>query len=77
MCLLLQVAAVYHGVLDEAMMQVLRAQQKTVIPWTVDKQEDMARMLEQGVDGIVTNAPRLARATLQAALQQCPDTPPS
>lgn len=66
----------YYGVLDEAMMRVLRAQQKTVVPWTVDQRDDMARMLGLGVDGLVTNTPRLLRATLQAALQQCAATKP-
>lgn len=66
----------YHGVLDEDMMQVLRAQHKTVVPWTVDQRDDMARMLGLGVDGLVTNSPRLLRAMLQAALQQCVVTRP-
>lgn len=50
----------YHRLLDEAMMRVLP-----------DQPADMARMLGLGVDGLVTNSPRLLRATLQAALQQC------
>jgi glycerophosphoryl diester phosphodiesterase len=67
----LQVAAVYHGVLDAALMEVLRGQQKTVIPWTVDDHADITRMLELGVDGLVTNAPGLLRTALQAAMLQC------
>lgn len=64
-------AAVYHGVLDTGMMEALQGQQKTVVTWTVDEHDDMKRMLGLGVDGLVTNAPRLLQSTLEAALLQC------
>jgi glycerophosphoryl diester phosphodiesterase len=69
--ILLQVAAVYHGMLDKSLMQVLKAQQKTVVAWTVDEVGTMTHMLDQAVDGIVTNAPALLRTTIEAALLQC------
>lgn len=69
--LLLQVAAVYHGMLDEALMKVLHGQEKKVLVWTVDSAADMAQMLHFGVDGIVTNAPGLLQATLQGILMEC------
>lgn len=67
----LQIAAVYHGMLDEALMKVLHGQGKKVMTWTVDTAEDMVRVLKLGVDGIVTNAPGLLHDTLQALLMEC------
>ncbi|MCW3467863.1 glycerophosphodiester phosphodiesterase family protein [Chitinophaga nivalis] len=33
-----------------------------VLPWTVDEEADLKRMLSYGVDGIITNSPdRLIR----------------
>jgi glycerophosphoryl diester phosphodiesterase len=65
---------VYHGVLDAALMKVLRGQQKMVISWTVDDHADIRRMMELGVDGMVTNVPGLLRTALQAAMLQCTAT---
>ena len=36
-----------------------------VIPWTVNAPEDMERMLEYGVDGMISDRPDLLRALLQ------------
>lgn len=66
-----QVAAVYHGMLDQQLMQVLRAQQKFVVAWTVDEPGAIAHMLDLAVDGVVTNAPALLKTKIEAALLQC------
>jgi glycerophosphoryl diester phosphodiesterase len=42
------------------------AQGLRVIPWTVDREEDMARLIDLGVDGLITDRPDLARALLAA-----------
>jgi glycerophosphoryl diester phosphodiesterase len=37
-----------------------------VIPWTVNAPEDMARLIELGVDGLITDRPDLARPVMAA-----------
>ncbi len=38
-----------------------------VLPWTVNRPEDMARLISWGVDGLVTDRPDLARAVMAGA----------
>lgn len=66
-----QVAGVFHGMLDKPLAQLLQAQQEKVMVWTVDAPDDADRMLALGVDGIVTNAPALVAATLESTLLAC------
>jgi len=40
-----------------------------VVPWTVNRPEDMARLIGWGVDGLVTDRPDLARAVIAARPQ--------
>ena len=42
-----------------------------VVPWTVNRQEDMADLIGLGVDGLCTDRPDLARPVL-AAFGQTP-----
>jgi glycerophosphoryl diester phosphodiesterase len=35
-----------------------------VLAWTVDEPADLARVVEAGVDGVITNDPRIFLATL-------------
>jgi glycerophosphoryl diester phosphodiesterase len=43
-----------------------KAHKRKVIPWTVNQPEDMRRLVEWGVDGLITDVPGLARTTLEA-----------
>lgn len=70
-CCVRQVAAVYHGMLDEQLMQLLHRDQKTVVAWTVDEEDEMVRLLGLGVDGILTNAPARLKAVIQTAMSMC------
>lgn len=59
-----QMPEVHEGrrVLTPRMLAELRARNVAVHVWTIDETEDMRRLLEWGVDGIVTDRPdRLAR----------------
>lgn len=47
---------------DEARLAAAHAAGLEVIPWTVNDPETMRRLLEQGVDGIITDRPDLAPA---------------
>ena len=35
-----------------------------VIPWTVNEKKDMKKMIEMGVDGIITDRPKLLKEVL-------------
>jgi glycerophosphoryl diester phosphodiesterase len=46
---------------DEALIAAARERCLTVIPYTVDEPADMDRLLDLGVDGIITNRPDVLR----------------
>ena len=48
----------------------------TVIPWTVNDQADMARLIEMGVDGLITDRPDLAREAMARAGLRLPPARP-
>jgi len=54
----------HHSLLDAERVQALHSRGLIVYAWTVDKSETMRRLLEAGVDGIISN-----RADLLAARQ--------
>lgn len=59
-----QIPEIHNGrrVMDPRMVQELQARNVAVHVWTIDEEADLRRLLEWGVDGIVTNRPdRLAR----------------
>lgn len=39
----------------------------TVVPWTINSEEDMQRMLDIGVDGMITDMPWIMRPVLEKA----------
>lgn len=51
---------------DSASIASARAHGIKVIPWTVNRREDMARMIELGVDGLISDRPDLAIAELKS-----------
>ena len=55
----LQVPTLYQGVevLDEQFVEVAHAQGLAVHVWTINDPGDMARVLDLGVDGIITDTP--------------------
>lgn len=50
---------------DAAMVAQAHAAGLTVIPWTVDQKADLTRLIDLGVDGIITNHPDVLRKILQ------------
>ncbi len=42
-----------------------------VIPWTVNKPKAIARMIDWGVDGLITDYPDRARQILQQTTGRC------
>jgi glycerophosphoryl diester phosphodiesterase len=51
--------------LDAARLAEARALGLRVIPWTVNEKADIVRMLELGVDGIISDRPDLVRAQMK------------
>jgi glycerophosphoryl diester phosphodiesterase len=51
---------------DAAAVMDARAQGLRVIPWTVNRPEDIEQMAALGVDGLITDRPDIARALLSA-----------
>jgi glycerophosphoryl diester phosphodiesterase len=55
----------YYGDLDAATVKEAQALGLKVLAWTVNDPAQMARMLEMGVDGLITDRPDLARTLLE------------
>lgn len=49
---------------DSALVDFVNEKEMKLIPWTVNEEEDMKRLLQLGVDGLITDYPDLA-ATLK------------
>ena len=47
----------YFSGVDEQMVQKAHQKKMLILPWTVDKEEDMISLAKMGVDGIITNSP--------------------
>ena len=58
--------APFHEMLDAAQLAEAKALGLAVIPWTVNATADFERMLDLGVDGIITDVPDLALEILAA-----------
>ncbi|WP_299118644.1 glycerophosphodiester phosphodiesterase [uncultured Winogradskyella sp.] len=52
-----EIISPYYKLLDSIMVRNLRAEKFKVIPWTVNKREDMKQMIVWQVDGIITDYP--------------------
>ncbi len=47
----------HHSITDEALVQKCREKGMRIVPWTVDEPEDIRRILDLKVDGIISNYP--------------------
>jgi glycerophosphoryl diester phosphodiesterase len=56
-----------HADLTAAMLAEAHALGLRVVPWTVNRPEDMRRLVDWGVDGLITDRPDLARGVLADA----------
>lgn len=50
--------------LNKELIKEYQSQGLTVIPWTVNEKQDMLRLIEWGVDGIITDYPNLLQDVL-------------
>ena len=51
----------YYKELDEAMIKEAHSLGLKVIPWTVNAKEDMEKLIDWGVDGIITDRPDILK----------------
>ena len=58
-----QIYSPHFSLVDEALIEKVRAKGMTIVPWTVNTTEEMQRLLDLGVDGIITDYPNLVPKT--------------
>ena len=61
-----QAISVEHHCVDRSLGEKAKRRQVSVWTWTVDNPDDWARVVEAGVDGIITNVPHKLREWLGA-----------
>lgn len=66
----------YFGDLDAASVREAQALGIQVLAWTVNQPRDIARMLDMGVDGIVSDRPDLVREEMQRRGMALPKATP-
>ncbi len=62
----LQAVSIFHQRVTEEIVRQAQRSALTVYAWTADTEPDIQRLMELGVDGIVTNYPDRALALLAA-----------
>ena len=55
----------HHSNLSQSVLQRARELRLRVIPWTVNETADMERLMDWGVDGLITDRPDRLRAVMQ------------
>ena len=58
------IAMLYHGVVSRAAVERAHRDGAAVFAWTVDDEATLSRVVSAGVDGVITNDPRIFGATL-------------
>lgn len=61
-----QAISVEHHAVNRGLVEKAKRRQVSVWTWTADDPADWARVVEAGVDGIITNVPHRLRAWLEA-----------
>jgi len=66
-----KVAGVYHPLIHEKVVKVMRRHDKKVFAWTVDDTNSMEKMLSEHVDAIVTSNPSLLQQLMHETRTEC------
>jgi glycerophosphoryl diester phosphodiesterase len=52
-----QIYSPHYSLVDVTLIEKVRAKGMTIVPWTINTTEEMQRLLDLGVDGIITDYP--------------------
>lgn len=66
-----EVIGVYHGLVNEKLVNLAHRAGKKVYAWTVDDIESMQKMLLVGVDSIITSQPNSLQKMIEYMRNQC------
>ena len=66
----------FFGEIDRASVAEAQALGLKVLPWTINERADMRRMLDLGVDGMITDRPDIGREILKERGLPLPDPTP-
>uniref|UniRef100_A0A383VZL3 glycerophosphodiester phosphodiesterase n=1 Tax=Tetradesmus obliquus TaxID=3088 RepID=A0A383VZL3_TETOB len=69
-----KVVAVHHDLLDTQLVSTLRSGGKSAYAWTADSPTELQRLLDLGIDGIVTNRPALLSEAIDQRMRKCSAT---
>ncbi|MCU0928912.1 MAG: glycerophosphodiester phosphodiesterase [Burkholderiaceae bacterium] len=72
-----QVWSPFHGNLTRELLAEARALGMAVIPWTVNEPADIERLLDWGVDGLISDHPERVRDAMARRGLPLPATPPA
>ncbi|MEO9256465.1 MAG: glycerophosphodiester phosphodiesterase [Tepidiformaceae bacterium] len=61
-----QALSIQHPCIDRALILKAKRRQITIWAWTADHESDWDRLVDAGIDGIITNVPHKLRAYLSA-----------
>lgn len=61
----------YADLTNEALMEA-KSLGLTVVPWTINERPDMERLIDAGVDGLITDYPDRLRAVMAAKMMSLP-----
>uniref|UniRef100_A0A1J3EJN1 glycerophosphodiester phosphodiesterase n=1 Tax=Noccaea caerulescens TaxID=107243 RepID=A0A1J3EJN1_NOCCA len=66
-----KVMGVYHPLIDESLVRIVRRRNREVYAWTVDEADPMKRMLHLGVDAVVTSNPAMFQGLMEDLRTEC------
>ncbi|XP_019093747.1 PREDICTED: glycerophosphodiester phosphodiesterase GDPD4-like isoform X2 [Camelina sativa] len=66
-----RVVGVYHPLIDEELVRVVRRRNKDVYAWTVDDADSMKRMLNLSVNAVVTSDPSMFQGLMEDLRTEC------
>ncbi|KAL6761677.1 PLC-like phosphodiesterase [Haematococcus lacustris] len=66
-----EVVGAHHAMVDEATLQLLRTHGKQLFTWTINDPKVMRRVLDVGVDALVTNKLAQAQEAIEWRMQLC------